>query len=360
MDAPQHQPRTRQQEFHFVPRDRGEQLDLLREAVLPDVRGKDGCLVKASVLKAVLVRIDLYAATNGECYASQQTLANVTGYSPRTIKRAVAALIQLSLITDDRYRTKHHRIVWNELGLLVPPEKLPRRSLAMLDDSQTSAVVTKSARATSAVVTTKSAVVTMTSAVVTPKPSRNTRETKPPSPSPNATADALWQAEKDFALCGIDRTDLLVAIAQRRGLSPEKCAALVAHYREHAAAKGWKPGVLYRRIECAFPDDDNAARWMPASDTAIRLQRMQASPVHAQQRAERQRQAAADQAEQAKLEALYGVWLDTRPRERVLELVRSACPFLLPSVNTKGLSAIAREAVLSYLAQHPREAEAPD
>ena len=117
----------RQQKLDFP---RGEQLALLRAAVLPatvttatDRHGRPVGGVRGSLLKAVLKAIDDHGRGR-ECYVKVETLATEVGCSIPQLKRAIKALKSLSLVCCERKRTpkgppcNHYRIVWTELALL--------------------------------------------------------------------------------------------------------------------------------------------------------------------------------------------------------------------------------------------------
>lgn len=101
-----------QQEFDFH---RGDQLGLLRA-----IRISDGDGVSGTAVKAVLRAIDDYGR---ECFASMTTLADNANVSDRVVKRAIARLVSLSLITKEKKKnsfgvvTNHYRIVWSEVEL---------------------------------------------------------------------------------------------------------------------------------------------------------------------------------------------------------------------------------------------------
>jgi hypothetical protein len=109
--------------------DRGTQLAMLRDAELPALRG-----VSAVTAKAVLRIIDDHARRAGECWATQETIRQQIGArSIKTVKRAIAALVDLSLITCDRrslhrgrMSCNHYKIVWSELALLSNPRSNAR------------------------------------------------------------------------------------------------------------------------------------------------------------------------------------------------------------------------------------------
>lgn len=102
--------------------ERGTQLAILRDAVLPTGTG-----VAPITLKAVLRAIDDHARRAGDCYATQETIAQIINAgNVRTIKRAIAVLLKMSLITCERRKlgygrltVNHYRIVWSELALLT-------------------------------------------------------------------------------------------------------------------------------------------------------------------------------------------------------------------------------------------------
>lgn len=101
-----------QQEFDFA---RAEQLGLLERAVLPRCPA-----VSANACKSTLKAIDSYGRGR-EAWPSVDTLAVNTGLSVRTVKRAIRALVGLSLLVvvrKGRLTLNHYRIVWSELALL--------------------------------------------------------------------------------------------------------------------------------------------------------------------------------------------------------------------------------------------------
>lgn len=126
----------RQQELDFP---RGEQLALLRAAVLPaTVRTKHGG-VRGSLLKSVLKAIDDHGRGR-QCYVKAETLKIEVGCSLAQVKRAIEALESMSLICRERKRTpkgpscNHYRIVWNELALL-DSRSVAKQSLTMNEQS---------------------------------------------------------------------------------------------------------------------------------------------------------------------------------------------------------------------------------
>lgn len=100
-----------QKEFNFK---RCEQLYLLRS-----IRFEGRSRIST---KAVLKAIDEFGP---ECFASQDTIAEAAGVSIRTCKRAIASLVEMSLVTREKRLnrfgvvTNHYRIVWSEISCRV-------------------------------------------------------------------------------------------------------------------------------------------------------------------------------------------------------------------------------------------------
>jgi AraC-like DNA-binding protein len=102
-----------QQQFDWT---RAEQLGLLERAVLPRRPG-----VSSAALKSVLKAIDGFGRGR-EAWPSEATLAQCCGFSERTVRRALAALVELSLLIVQRHgglTLNHYRVVWTELALLA-------------------------------------------------------------------------------------------------------------------------------------------------------------------------------------------------------------------------------------------------
>lgn len=96
---------------------RQSQLAMLRDCRLP--KCKD---VSPSLLKLLLKMIDDYGRGE-DAWPTQDTLAEACCVEPRTIRRALTALMKLSLVIIERKNRygktlNHYRIVWSELDLL--------------------------------------------------------------------------------------------------------------------------------------------------------------------------------------------------------------------------------------------------
>lgn len=118
----------RQTQFDYP---RQSQLAMLRDCRLPKCKS-----VAASLLKLLLKMIDDYGRGE-DAWPTQETLANACGVEARTIRRALTALENLSLVIIERKKnrygttTNHYRIVWSELDLLRTqgPNPVPKDSL---------------------------------------------------------------------------------------------------------------------------------------------------------------------------------------------------------------------------------------
>lgn len=126
---------------------RAAQLALLRDVMVPD-RVIKGSTVSGALQTAVLKCIDDHAGRSGECWVGYNRLAAITRYSIRSVKRAIAALEDASLIivltklAPCGVVVNHYRIVWTELDLLprvgssrpVPDRPQPSERSAMVSE----------------------------------------------------------------------------------------------------------------------------------------------------------------------------------------------------------------------------------
>ena len=104
---------------------RGEQLSILnqfcRSIPTKGVRVQEGQKtvgIRKLSLSAVLRVIDDLAPKNGACFASQETIGNLTGLSSRTIRRVLNWLDDAGLVIRvhrGKKRTNTMRLVWNNL-----------------------------------------------------------------------------------------------------------------------------------------------------------------------------------------------------------------------------------------------------
>jgi AraC-like DNA-binding protein len=273
----------KQQEFEWT---RASQLAALRDVQCVDVSVDCGCRrikVKAVNLKAVLRQIDDYARDAGECYASQQTLADKTGLSPKTTQRVLKALTELSLVTCELKRnphgvvTNHYRIVWSELQLLIAKaagaDSAPRRhggtEKTQSENCQSASpclrvfVVNSIDVAEEISGTDRSPEPTVRSpgptdrSRVTYKAHLNAMKRKPPPTSSSlfdppaipSARDPQWQeVEEAVAAQGVEDWHGAVTAVRKRGVVPEKVLLIVGHFARHKAEQQWGPGVLYRRL----------------------------------------------------------------------------------------------------------------
>ncbi len=213
-------------------RDRGEELAILRKAVLPSVKTKRGG-VSSSTLKAVLRAIDDHSRV---CFASQETLAREVGISVEQCKRAVDALENtLSLIWKERKTTprgtpcNHYGIVWEELRLLAPSRQ---RDQSVTRDTLPSVMVRDQS--------------------VTRDTYRRNRQEAQQEPSSPSAPSVNWEAaEAEVLREGLFDWKTPLAIAKGR-VSPQYIVDVVAYYRASAGVFG--PGALHRRLEQSHPE----------------------------------------------------------------------------------------------------------
>lgn len=117
---------------------RGRQLRFIRECRLNDLAVKEGRAkprwvnVSHGVAKAVLKALDDHGGGR-ECWVSCETIAAETGFSLRQVKRAIDALLEVSLIVlvrkgvasadASRRSCNHYSIAWTELAVLCQREQ---------------------------------------------------------------------------------------------------------------------------------------------------------------------------------------------------------------------------------------------
>jgi hypothetical protein len=144
-----------------------ERMGILHALQLPTVKlteGRTTVGVSGAAMKAVLKTLNEYGnqSRNGEAFMGYDKLIASCGLSRRQTKRAIKALVTLSLITLDRRASNRYRLVWNELALRTGSTKCHDGTSPVVSDS---AMVTTR----SAMVTPDSAMVTTRSAIMAPK-----------------------------------------------------------------------------------------------------------------------------------------------------------------------------------------------
>ena len=223
-----------QQTFDWT---RAEQLGTLDRSVLPCVNireGKRSVGVTSAAMKSVLRAIDSFGRGR-ECWPSEHTLAEQSGLSVRTVKRAVRALVELSVLCCERrgrLTLNHYRIVWNELALLTSEHAVKR--------AERSAMVSER----SAMVSERSAMVSERSAMLALEPYKNRFETT--NETPGALVEASHKqelVELVFAL-GIKKAKAAIDGAERLGLSSDQIRERVAEWQRLPDAARL-PGVLF-------------------------------------------------------------------------------------------------------------------
>jgi hypothetical protein len=231
-----------QQQFDWT---RADQLDALDRSVLPCVKIREGkgdreraVGVTSAAMKSVLRSIDSFAR-GGEGWPSEHTLATQTGLSERTVRRAICALRELSVLCVERrgrLTLNHYVIVWSELALLKAEHSRAT--------SQRPAMVTQRP----AMVTQRPAMVTQRPAMVADEPYKNRNETtNETSASEHAggsgVGDRQELVELVFAL-GIKKAKAAIDGAERLGLSGDAIRERVAEWKRLPDAARL-PGVLF-------------------------------------------------------------------------------------------------------------------
>jgi AraC-like DNA-binding protein len=218
-----------QQTFDWT---RAEQLGTLDRSVLPCVNireGKRSVGVTSAAMKSVLRAIDSFGRGR-ECWPSEHTLAEQSGLSVRTVKRAVRALVELSVLCCERrgqLTLNHYRIVWNELALLTSEhaKQLAERSAMVAERS--------------AMVAERSAMVAERSAMVALETYKKRFETT----NETGASDRHELVELVFSL-GIQKAKAAIEGAERLGLSSAEIRERVAEWQRLEDAKR-VPGVLF-------------------------------------------------------------------------------------------------------------------
>lgn len=212
-----------QQTFDWT---RADQLGLLDRWECPRIKGVSGI-----VLKSVLKAIDTHGRGR-EAWPSEATLAVVAGSSVRTVKRAVKALEQLSLIVIERrgpQTVNHYRIVWTELACLAPEN---RRVNCPVEGSERSATEAE-----------RSATVTERSATVTPtKCHGDTLNVQQAQKETTTTQELPVVVVSLLESCGIARAREAYRAAVELGLSVDDIRARCQAWQGQGSGN---PGILY-------------------------------------------------------------------------------------------------------------------
>jgi hypothetical protein len=340
--------RVTQREINFDRRGRGVQLDILRDCELPDVDGAGG-RVKAFRLKAVLNAIDQFAREHGECFASQATLAQSVNFSRGQVKRAIAALLALNVVTCELKMspllgkvTNHHRIVWEELKRFVHKSDRERVHAPSVDDTDGAWREDRWRVARGPMARTRD----------TNRIEPNLTEPPPPS-SIDAPDDPWREVEVVFCACGVTASASLVSIAKQRGLTAAESLEIARHFQEHQVDNGWSAGALFSRIRNAVPGETPAQRWVKGTRHGCIVFGSSSSREVLDNAKAAEKTHAAEMRELAELEARFGPELARASPEKIAELVRNAFPenlFMFQRFSRGGLKGSVREGVLRWLA----------
>ncbi len=250
-----------QREFDF---NRASQLSALRDAVLPGVPQ-----VSAAAMKAALRAIDDFARTDGECFATAETLAVTAGVGLRTVKRALAALESLSLVTCERRKsrygttTNHYRIVWSELALLNGRRPSDQRAMVARAECHGGTLQRAMVSNQRAMVSDQRAMVALAEChggtqtvlgINRPQPPRETAEVV-------AAAASVGVLEENATAA--------VTTAMARGVTLVELLALVDHYRANASS--WRgPGALVAAFRAVRPGQSADAAFPPGDGSVAK------------------------------------------------------------------------------------------
>jgi len=255
-----------QQTFDFG---RGDQLGLLDAARIPS-RRVGTARVSAAAMRHVLRVIDSHGRGR-EAWPGLQTIARETSLGVRTVKRAVAALADMSLLVITKRRpatglvpVNHYRIVWSELALLVPTRP------GLLAPTATPRNCGPDHGATGpehgATITDHGATMARAWGHHGTQSVKETPIRKPPPPSERKEEEVfLDDLISDYVTAGV----YAAAARVRTAVGQTDLAhvrGLLDHYQ--AAGGAWGPGALALRLTRATPGLAVDAGWPPAQRTA--------------------------------------------------------------------------------------------
>ena len=177
---------------------RSSQLALLWSVILPERKvGRD--TVSGPLQLAVLRCIDNHAGASGEAWMGYDRLSAETGYSVRSVKRAISALEEASLIICETRRSSygvvcnHYRVVWSELDLLprvTSSRTVPDRSARPVPDRREAAERSAMVSERSAMVSERSAMVSLPECHGVTQTAKELSPNRPEPPRPAAREPA--------------------------------------------------------------------------------------------------------------------------------------------------------------------------
>jgi len=250
--------------------DRAEQMGMIDRAALPAVKG-----ISNIVLGAVLRCIDSHGHGR-ESWPSVRTIAAKCRCGERTVKRALAALAELSLLVTTKRRStagavcNHYRIVWSELALLIPRSEPPALAAVSADDrAERGATVSE-----------RGAMQALAWGLGGPLSSKEVLKKSPPPGSEDGGSPRLAPAADKIAGSKGEEVLELVEEVLTLGVFSGECVRadvsrtsaehvreLVAWYRSRPGQYG--PGALAVRLtraRCALPVGEG---WPPCEPTAL-------------------------------------------------------------------------------------------
>ncbi|MBX3444240.1 MAG: helix-turn-helix domain-containing protein [Planctomyces sp.] len=304
---------------------RGQQLTWLQNVTFarsyPTAAGRT---VSGATLKNVLRAIDSHARETSTCYVSVRTLARECNLSARTVLRALEVLRDtlLLLIEEEerdalgrRWRV-HRRICWTNIDDVDVPQPPRRREAATTPCAPAKPDASASDDATPTPAprrhegprlgdTRRAAQVTPGARLGDTRRAPTTYGTVIEPPPPNV-ADG---AAAELVSLGVEWPGAALEAA-RSVLDEAQLAAVIAHFRQHAAANGWGVGALVQRLKHARYHDAVDRGWPRPAAAAAR------------QAGDRRSALQAD--EERELERRFGRQLDALLPVDVEPLARSA------------------------------------
>jgi hypothetical protein len=233
----------------FTDLPRGEQLAALRKLKLDSYQCSSG-KVSGAVQKAILKVIDDHDSGRG-CFASQDTIADETGYGVSTVRRAITALVAQDLITKERpnhWSPNHHRVNWTEVTRLASDSCEP--STAHSGSTESSHVPVREFTGAGPSVHSER---------------RNAHRNENLNAPPIAQAETpQWEAvAKELFNWGLKSASVAVASARLRGLSIDHVRELWHECGGSREPNRWEPGQLANWLTGANPlpfDADEATQ----------------------------------------------------------------------------------------------------
>lgn len=257
---------------------RGQRLRLLDRIKLPDDIPRTSPAAMLSVLRC----LDSHARDKGSCRVTAGRMAEETGYSRRSVDRALIALEAMYLISRKRTGgSSIYEICWGNLQELLPaedglpmdassgpkrPENRPAESRHDVQSEWTSCPVRVDMVSTPSGHGVHSTETYLETPLETPPP-------PPWRPDPTGREPTWRDAEAAVAACGVGRSREAIDQARSAGVGAAYVLACVAIFREALAAQLWRPGALHDRLCQASPHVPPNEGWPPQRPATPREER---------------------------------------------------------------------------------------